>query len=819
MILNIFSLKILSADIIQTDADLLFKIVKNIDQTSSTIKIDVNKFKADQLFNSRSDILIINNFKMDNYTAYNLELKKDIEPFDETTQFEFISDKGIESYPPPEIKFFSGKIDNDPDSKVYISYYDGMMTCIIKTGSNDAYSIRPVFNPSDRSISHYLSSSNKVTDSLNKYNCLTLEVELESTEFQDIVKQSNNIQLAPSKLMEVKLACEATSEFYKLFNDKDKATAYISSVIKHTSKLYEEFLNTRLIISYFLIWTNSTLDPYINENLISDKLFIMPDLWKNKNVDRSIAVLFASLAAQQGNVSVAGIAFGGQPGRGNLCSKDNGYCVLGIRGGENYPTNDYTWDVNVAAHEIGHLFGAPHTHSCYYQPNMIDTCVTESSTGVSDACIKNGNVVPRNGTIMSYCHLTNKSHSVDLIFHPREYPSMRKAVERATCAKEVVTAYVSLLSPLGGLTYRSSDNLPIRWTSSMVSKVSLKYSTNAGKDWIPIADNLNTNDSVFIWKPNNVQSTEVVILVHSSSDLTINDRSFVNFSVLAPLITIINPKDGDRFPQNSSLKLYWNKVFVDSVKIEFSSDNGNSWSNIGFAGKNTDYSWILPIIESNENLFKISSVDGTNIQTLSGKFSIGQPKASLTSPIDFEKLCIGDIFRIKWSSDFINICYLEYSIDAGQNWKKITPIPLDPTKGYYDWKVPDRATIEGRVRISTKTNDLIYLDQSKNNFWIYDCKTSVDELSKSHKLTIDIINNSQSDDLVNLKILNHYGVTGVSDIFLTDILGNRSKIGSINLESEIYNFTFNMSDKPHGTYFLEMNNNSGCLSNILKIIR
>lgn len=809
----------LKAKIITTDADWILKVIPNKDKESSSLQINLNELKADKIFNSNIDEVIINNFQVDKFTFFNIILKRDSEPYVTSTQFKYVTKNGLESFNPPKINFYSGNIENDPDSKVFISYFDGIMTCLIRCGNNDAYSIRPVINPSDQSISHFLTSSTPNTELNNEHLCLTKEIELESTEKQDFIKASNDLQLAPSKLMEVKVACEATSEFYKLFNDKDKATAYIASVIKQTSKLYEEFLNTRLTISYFLIWTNSSLDPYINENLISEKLSIMPDLWINKSVDRSITVLFASLAAQQGSVSVAGIAFGGQPGRGNLCSKNYGYCVLGIRGGENYPTTSYTWDVNVAAHEIGHLFGAPHTHSCYYQPNMIDTCITLSSTKDSDACIKTGNPVQRPGTIMSYCHLTNKTHSVDLIFHPREYPSMRKAVERATCAKEVSTAYVSLLSPLGGVAYRTTDQIRIRWTSSMVSKISLKYSVNSGKDWIPIVDNLNTNDSVFTWKPNNIQSTEVVVLIHSSTDLTINDRSFINFSIQAPSISFISPKNGDKFPQNSSLKINWNKVFVDSVRIEYSSNNGMNWTVIGYEGINSEYTWNLPMIESNDNLFKLTSTDGTNIEALSGKFSVGPPSASIISPNGFDRLCIGDTFRIKWNSDFINICYIEYSTDAGQNWKKITPIPLDPLKGYYDWKVPDRATTEGMIRLSTKTNDIIYLDQSENNFWIYDCKTSAEELLIKNNLVVELQKNNRFDNNITVKILNNTGKIGNFDIILTDILGNRSKIGMIYLESDFTLFSYDFSGKANGTYFLEFRNNSGCFSNVIKITR
>lgn len=77
-----------------------------------------------------------------------------------------------------------------------------------------------------------------------------------------------------------------------------------------------------------------------------------------------------------------------------------GYGVSGSLNGEFHP-----WDLIVVAHELGHNFGASHTHDMTPQ---IDTC------GVS--CPAD----PSGATIMSYCHLCSGGLSnVEFEFHPR----------------------------------------------------------------------------------------------------------------------------------------------------------------------------------------------------------------------------------------------------------------------------------------------------------------------------------------------------------------------------------------------------------------
>ncbi len=75
-----------------------------------------------------------------------------------------------------------------------------------------------------------------------------------------------------------------------------------------------------------------------------------------------------------------------------------------------FPT--YSWDVEVATHEMGHVLGSPHTHRCCWNPpgtgtTAIDGCYTIEPSG-THTCGNPGNPSSSvGGTIMSYCHLTS----------------------------------------------------------------------------------------------------------------------------------------------------------------------------------------------------------------------------------------------------------------------------------------------------------------------------------------------------------------------------------------------------------------------------
>lgn len=62
----------------------------------------------------------------------------------------------------------------------------------------------------------------------------------------------------------------------------------------------------------------------------------------------------------------------------------------------------FSWTIEVVAHEMGHNFGSPHTHACFWNGTLtaIDGC--GPTAGYDEGCTE---ALPASGTIMSYCHL------------------------------------------------------------------------------------------------------------------------------------------------------------------------------------------------------------------------------------------------------------------------------------------------------------------------------------------------------------------------------------------------------------------------------
>ncbi len=685
-------------------------------QSAEVIFLDTKY--AEYIFQDKPDEIIISEFPISTDAEAKVTLNLSQNVISNDTKFMTVDEGGMHPYPRPKILTYFGYLNDDKESKVYLTYSANQIYALIQLSSGEIYSISPEYSTNDALQKHFITRGDKFFGVAPPWICLTDDATGNHT-FTEDLKHLNDVPLSPAKLIDVKVACEGTYEFFRLFYSLNQATTYISSVMAFASKIYEENINVRLTISYFLIWQKQDLDPYKDAPFLPDKLSLMPEYWENREVDRSIAVLFASIEAQPSGTSVAGIAYGGTPGKGNLCNTQWGYCVLGIKGGVQFPTTNYAWDVNVAAHEIGHLFGAPHTHRCYWDP-PIDTCVTKDM-GISDACNSTG-IVPRPGTIMSYCHLTNSSHSVQLYFHDLQKPLMRKAAESATCNKEVNQPYISLLNPLGGELYKAGGIIPIRWTASQVNSISIKYSLNDGESWINIADFIDVNDSIYHWTAPDITNKNVLILIHKSTDMAVHDISWVKLAIVQPMISVIDPVEASEFPQNTEIKINWQSVFIDSLTISFTSNGGSTWSDIAHLGKVFEFTWKLPEIQSENCRFRLTSADGNNIIAYSGNFSVGKPTADILTPSQDAVLCIGERYEITWQTKYVNVFYLNYSIDNGETWNKVTPIPFKYSTTSYSWGIPNKPSDKVKLQIVTRIdNQYILLANTNGTMTIKEC--------------------------------------------------------------------------------------------------
>ena len=800
--------------------------LNGLSDTKEITSIKLNSENFSNILKDKPENINITQFPITSNEKVDFEMQLDKNSASSKTKIFVYTDEGKKQIATPQSVMYSGKIKGDANSFVSFIYSNNLLFAYIKQGNGNLLSISPTKEgvSKEHFLAPHIQSADLESGEAPSWDCLTEDHASGHSEIEDNIIHKNDELQAGSELLNADIICEGSYDYYELMNkDLDKATAYIVSVMELTSKLYVEFINVQLTVSEIHIRQTRTSDPYQSTSHLGQKLFAMPNVWKKYESKRALVVLFANLNNQPSNSVVAGISMGGSPNVGSLCSVNRGYCVLGIKSNSAYPTFQYTWGVNVAAHEMGHNFSAPHTHNCYFSPNMIDTCVTRYSPfEVGDACVQTGTAIPRAGTIMSYCHTTNSTRSVDLVFHPRVIPLMRRAAENASCVNPVNSPTIELLAPLGQTRFRSGEEIEIRWSSEGVSEVNIYLSIDNGETWNMQANGkINAEDSILVWEVPDVITETALIKIVDAYDTDLYDESILPFEISYQEIIFEKPVPGESFSNEESFYVLWKQNFKDNLKLELSTDGGTSWRSLT---SNTDqiyYDLELKDIESDNCILRLTSLeDGTTSE--SSVFSVGEPYAKIISPNGSEKIESKSKFTIKWESKNLNQCFLEYSTNNGQQWMKANFSSTDAYNQEYEWNTPSKLTDSALVRIIPAVGNKQALDYSDNMFSIIEKPVSVENNQViDDEVSITAVTPNPLDNSATISINNSSDRNEECSIMIVDELGkNHFSVENIMIPSgDEIRYGIEVGELSQGSYFIVLRSSRNLISYPIKIIR
>jgi uncharacterized protein (TIGR02145 family) len=167
-----------------------------------------------------------------------------------------------------------------------------------------------------------------------------------------------------------------------------------------------------------------------------------------------------------------------------------------------------------------------------------------------------------------------------------------------------------------------------------------------------------------------------------------------------------SPNGGESWGVDSTQNITWTSSNVANIKLEFTTDNGTTWSTISASTPATQelYSWVIPHTPSTQCKVRLSAVSDTTIQSISANvFTTWVPTISITSPIGGENWKVNDIDSIKWVSTHTANAKIEFTTDNGTNWTTIIASTPAST-GNYNWTVPFTPSINCRVRVSNVSN-------------------------------------------------------------------------------------------------------------------
>jgi len=315
---------------------------------------------------------------------------------------------------------------------------------------------------------------------------------------------------------------------------------------------------------------------------------------------------------------------------------------------------------------------------------------------------------------------------------------------------EVFTIFVPKLTvtkPNGGETFVAGKTDTIKWTSGSVENVKLEFTSDNGLNWNSIITSTPANSASFIWTIPNSPSKNCKIRISDVLNTELTDQSDLPFNIIAPTITLTSPNGGERWLAQTNHQISWTSSDLDSVRIDFSFDNGTTWNVIApkvFAW-DAIYNWNVEALPTSQALIRVSKYDDLSVQDASDNvFTIYKEALAVTSPNGGEKLRAKTIVPITWNiSEIVNPkarkknlgdaqdvavapiqnLKIDFTSDNGLNWNIIAASVNAELKNY-NWEIPGIESKNCLVRI-TDLGDATHSDTSDNVFEIYSPKIIV----------------------------------------------------------------------------------------------
>ncbi len=729
----------------------------------------------------------------------------------------------------PEMHNFEGYVLGQEDADVFITFVNGDMFGTVTYPDGRQYTIAPVYNNPTAEHEHIILSESDVDFGDEKpATCLTDDVYVQENGGFPMreKKESSHSTIMRDEVRRVELFVESDRHFYdQMGGDYEKMINYTFAIVAQISKIYEDELNVYFVLVDYYPFSNVSSgdpDPYdFPHGQLHVGLTNFSNYWaSNKTgIQRNLAHLISAYPVGGG---VIGIAKAGDNYDGTLCDKSSasgGYGVSGLRGQDQLPTPAYTLDVATMAHELGHNFGAPHTHNCYWITHglpLIDSCMTKSSTIAKDGCY-DGPTQPTLGTIMSYCFNVNSSRTVAMTFHPQVIDHIQGNISAFSCVDAESGVTVMRTHPRAGGQYAAGSPVEIRWAYSNVNTVKLEYSTdNSQYTEIGTAP---ASDGFYVWSIPASLSGDVWVRVSDNTDASVSDIGLGPIQIASASVAVVNPTVDEQIAGGVDYSIRWNMSQVQSVDIMFSENGASNWDVIAENVSSTAYSWSVPDINTDNAYIRVVSSNNGAVESIVGPFTIGTAFVSVARPNSDDDWQIARTSVIEWGSAFVTKVKLEYSTNGGEKYNLIA-FSTDAAPGRYEWDIPaDESLISGdcvvRITGTGAGSPIVVLSET---FGIVDSVTSVEDREIPSSLVT--VSPNPASDIINVSFTGDM-VYNNAYVELHDISGAvvaTSKAQPVQ-PGVTQMFSLQVSELANGTYFATLRTGNGSATKQVKIAR
>jgi hypothetical protein len=398
--------------------------------------------------------------------------------------------------PTPRMSFYRGEIVGAEASFVYLAVSDKDISGTLQRDGIE-YSFTTMMDTAP-SIGERLMHIYESTEDMRRYECGVNDEAFLEDYYRDLPAHRPLVRTQGLDTLVARIAVEADYEAYQHFKTVEATENYITMLMGHVNTIYERDVAITMLISYMRVW--ETEDPYSGA---SDRaaLNTFTDYWSENmgHVDRTLAQLISRKRISGDGVS-QGLAWVNQ-----LCSQRRGYAFTKLSANNNWITGH----VGVWAHEMGHNFGSPHTHSCLWNP-PIDSCYTAEPVQGQPPCFSSSDIhlILGGGEMMSYCHMRFGGANKHNIFRSRVGGLVRARAEAALCMNVISTVRsLVLTSPSGGEEYCGGHVVDITWEAFGNNDFAILLSSNGGASFDKVLiDDLPRTARSWSWQIPNDQA-------------------------------------------------------------------------------------------------------------------------------------------------------------------------------------------------------------------------------------------------------------------------------------------------------------------------
>jgi hypothetical protein len=167
-------------------------------------------------------------------------------------------------------------------------------------------------------------------------------------------------------------------------------------------------------------------------------------------------------------------------------------------------------------------------------------------------------------------------------------------------------------------------------------------------------------------------------------------------------LSLIAPNGGEKYEMAQPVTVSWSAPGVTTVRLEYSSDFGNTWRVIAASIPAASGSYTFTPVElpTKGALVRIIDADAPSVRDQSDRpFEIMEaPIIFIYSPVSGDNLTIGAQTPITWEASRIAAVDVLFSSDGGTTWSLLAS-NIQAPQWYYLWTVPNIRTQQGKIRV------------------------------------------------------------------------------------------------------------------------